>query len=252
MTDTTTFDPVKYLSKVTGSDYLEVKWRLVWLRDRHPDADITTDMVQYDGELGLAIFKAHIAIPGGGSATGYGTETARDFRDFVEKAETKAIGRALAALGFGTQFCSDHDFGASAGRVVDSPVRRSTPVSRGNDAEGTGALPKNTQSQSQIPGLITPPQERLVRALMREKGVTDEAMHATLRVDYDGKDHLEQLTKRDASKYIEQLQAMPAIQEQGVTQEPQKGYEVNQQGYQQVVGVTAAAEPSWLNDGWSN
>ncbi|HKG29607.1 MAG TPA: hypothetical protein VKB01_10775, partial [Thermomicrobiales bacterium] len=37
-------------------------------------------------------------------ATGYGSETASDFPDFIEKAETKAIGRALNALGYGAQF----------------------------------------------------------------------------------------------------------------------------------------------------
>ena len=64
-----------------------------------------------------------VSIPGGGSATGWGSESSGDFRDYLEKAETKAIGRALAALGFGTQFCPDFEFGAAAGRVVDSPVK---------------------------------------------------------------------------------------------------------------------------------
>jgi hypothetical protein len=52
----------------------------------------------------MAIFKATVTVPTGGKATGYGSETASDFPDFIEKAETKAIGRALNALGYGAQF----------------------------------------------------------------------------------------------------------------------------------------------------
>ena len=113
------FDPAKYLSRVNGGDYLEVKWRLVWLRTQHPDAAIETELIAH--EDGVALFRARAAIPRGGSATGYGSESAGDFRDYLEKAETKAIGRALAALGFGTQFCADHEQGEVEEEAPASP-----------------------------------------------------------------------------------------------------------------------------------
>jgi hypothetical protein len=100
------FDPTPYIRQLRGrgggSDYLDVKWRLLWLRKEHPDAEIVTELVQHDPQL--AIFKATVTVPTGGKATGYGSETASDFPDFIEKAETKAIGRALNALGYGAQF----------------------------------------------------------------------------------------------------------------------------------------------------
>ena len=100
------FDPTPYLRQLRGrgggSDYLDVKWRLLWLRKEHPDAEIVTELVQHDPQM--AIFKATVTVPTGGKATGYGSETASDFPDFIEKAETKAIGRALNALGYGAQF----------------------------------------------------------------------------------------------------------------------------------------------------
>src|SRR5918995_1868834 len=102
------FDPTPYLRQLQGrgrgggADYLDVKWRLVWLRKEHPDAEIVTELVQHDPQM--AIFKATVTVPTGGRATGYGSETASDFPDFIEKAETKAIGRALNALGYGAQF----------------------------------------------------------------------------------------------------------------------------------------------------
>ena len=100
------FDPSPYIRQLRGrgggSEYLDVKWRLLWLRKDHPDAGILTELVQYDPQM--AIFKATVTLPTGGVATGYGSETASDFPDFIEKAETKAIGRALNALGYGAQF----------------------------------------------------------------------------------------------------------------------------------------------------
>jgi len=106
---------------VSGKEYLEVKWRLVWLRSEHPDAIIDTELVAHQNNH--AIFKAYVKLPGGGSATGYGSEDSQGFGDYLEKAETKAIGRALAALGYGTQFCGDFDYGAVGGRVVDAPTQ---------------------------------------------------------------------------------------------------------------------------------
>jgi len=102
------FDPTPYLRQLqvpgrgVAADYLDVKWRLLWLRKEHPDAEIVTELVQHDPQM--AIFKATVTVPTGGKATGYGSETASDFPDFIEKAETKAIGRALNALGYGAQF----------------------------------------------------------------------------------------------------------------------------------------------------
>jgi hypothetical protein len=99
------FDPTPYIRQLRGrggGDYLDVKWRLLWLRKEHPDAEIITELVQHDPQM--AIFKATVTVPTGGKATGYGSETASDFPDFIEKAETKAIGRALNALGYGIQF----------------------------------------------------------------------------------------------------------------------------------------------------
>ncbi len=118
--DAAPFDAAKHLSRVNGGDYLEVKWRLVWLRDRHPNAEIATELVSHEGQE--ALFRAAVRIPGGGSATGWGSENAGDFRDYLEKAETKAIGRALAALGFGTQFCADHETGGSVSEDEPAPA----------------------------------------------------------------------------------------------------------------------------------
>jgi hypothetical protein len=128
------FDPTPYLRQLRGrggaQDYLDVKWRLLWLRREHPDAEIVTEHIKIDD--GSAIFRATVTLPAGGKATGYGSETAADFGDYIEKAETKAIGRALNALGYGAQFAEDaEDPAGRAGTASPAPSGRpATPTSR--------------------------------------------------------------------------------------------------------------------------
>jgi hypothetical protein len=132
------FDPTRYLRQLRGrgqaGEYLDVKWRLLWLRTEHPDARIETEHVQI--EPSMAIFKATVTLPTGGSATGYGSETPGDFGDYIEKAETKAIGRALNALGYGAQFVEPGDEEAA-------PAGRPEP--------GRAPLPRQTQSRPAAP-----------------------------------------------------------------------------------------------------
>jgi hypothetical protein len=76
--------------------------------------------VLLDWDKGVCIHRAHVGDGEGGMATGTGTETRKAFEDFVEKSETRAIGRALAALGVGTQFVGEE---LSEGEhVADAPV----------------------------------------------------------------------------------------------------------------------------------
>lgn len=121
------FDPRPYLRTITTdgqqTEYLDVRWRLAWLRTEHPDARITTEHVWLDEDS--AVFRAMVQVPGGGCATGYGSETHDDWHDFIEKAETKAIGRALAAMGYGTQFATDFESDSDVEKpLADSPVSR--------------------------------------------------------------------------------------------------------------------------------
>lgn len=116
------FNPNEHLMPLKGKAYLEVKWRLVWFREDHPDWNIDTALVKHNEEKNSAIFYAKIYDQNGiQKASGYGSESAKDFADYLEKAETKAIGRALAMLGYGTQFAPELEEGE---RIVDAPVER--------------------------------------------------------------------------------------------------------------------------------
>lgn len=115
------FNPNEHMMKLKGKDYLQVAWRLVWFREDHPDWSIDPTIIEMDAEH--AVFKAVISDETGAQkCAGHGSESKRDFGDFIEKAETKAVGRALAMLGYGTQFtAAEFDEGE---RIVDSPVDR--------------------------------------------------------------------------------------------------------------------------------
>jgi hypothetical protein len=109
------------LLNLRGRDYLEVKYRLVWFREDRPDWSIETNFVSANHESACA--RAVIRNEEGRIiATSHKMENIKNFHDFLEKAETGAIGRALALIGYGTQFCADElDEGQ---RIVDAPVQQ--------------------------------------------------------------------------------------------------------------------------------
>jgi hypothetical protein len=108
-----------------GQQYLPVAARLVWFREDHPDWSIETHPLQLDIEGGCVVFQAVVKdAQGRVIATASKMETRDDFADFVEKAETGAIGRALAMCGYGTQFAPELSEGdLESGRIAyaDSP-----------------------------------------------------------------------------------------------------------------------------------
>jgi hypothetical protein len=110
------------LRKGGKPDYLETKWRLAWFResDEHPNGSIMTEVLDKDAPLvkatvydadGRVLASAHAgADDKGGNKVWSGRS--------IEKAETAAVGRALAMAGYGTQFVGDDlDDG-----VADSPA----------------------------------------------------------------------------------------------------------------------------------
>lgn len=114
----TNFKPEDHLMKLKGKDYLEVKFRIKWFRGDYKEGDIKTERLFVNWQDGIAEFKADIFTSEGKHlGTGHGHETKAAFHDFYEKAETIAIGRALAASGYGTVNCNDMD----EGRIVDGP-----------------------------------------------------------------------------------------------------------------------------------
>jgi len=97
---------------------------------------------------GYARFKAVVTDGKGGRATGTKSENAANFPDFCEKAETGAIGRALAGLGYGTQFAPELNEGQ---RLVDSPVSRAGSDSDGSSTDASNSTAQPTDASSAPP-----------------------------------------------------------------------------------------------------
>lgn len=135
-THTTAKGTVLPILNLKGKDYLEVKYRLVWFREDHPTWGIETKPVEMSDKH--AVFNALVRDDSGRVvASGHKHEDRQGFPDFREKAESGAIGRALALIGYGTQFTDDLDEGE---RIVDSPVERQRPVPTGGFTRGIGPV----------------------------------------------------------------------------------------------------------------
>ena len=171
------FSPNEHVMQIKNrggsADYLPVQWRLVWFNEKCPEGKITIvekiidperevekEVMQWNNETrrservvksarGWAYF--HVRVEDGKGKVGEAvkSESAVDFDDYIEKADTGATGRALAKIGYGTQFAPEFD---EQHRIVDAPVERAEN-STGGRLEGgrkaIAAINKNSDSASQ-------------------------------------------------------------------------------------------------------
>ena len=132
-----TFDPMKYMLKLpknkkvtmsngqtrweqTESEYLPVAARIAWFRKDHTYWSIVTEVEQWGDKA--VVMKATIKDSlGAVIATARKKETEAGFPDYIEKAETGAIGRALAMCGYGTLQAPEFD---EQDRLADAPVAK--------------------------------------------------------------------------------------------------------------------------------
>jgi len=136
------------LMNLKGKPYLQVAQRIVWFNEDTERYNIVTEFLSLTEER--AVCKATVQIFNKEGqllrqAQGTKSESKRDFSDFIEKAETGAVGRAITTLGFGTAYAlADLDEGD---RIIDTPVTN-TKLSAVPPpaAESTGAEPSSPSS----------------------------------------------------------------------------------------------------------
>ncbi len=151
----TPFNLKKHLIRIKGGgEYLPVNARVVWFRQDHPDWSITTTLVEYNmnpgpGLIPYAIFQATI-LNAEGNIIAMGTkhENQKGFGDFLEKAETGAIGRALAFSGYGTLFAPELLEGE---RIVDGP-RNQTQEAHGEPERVQNRNPSQNRGTRPVAG----------------------------------------------------------------------------------------------------
>ena len=131
------FNPEEHLITIEDKDgakkkYLEVQWRIVWFRADHGDTwGIVPNLEHLDANAAVA--STEIRDPDGiVVAKGYGRALAVESERYVETACTRATGRALALMGYGTQFA---DSSPRDEIPVDSGVRIVQPTIPGPFAD---------------------------------------------------------------------------------------------------------------------
>jgi hypothetical protein len=170
--DSMTFNPQDHLIDIKNRNgsaiYLPVQWRLVWFREQCPEGTIETEMMHFDPDReteeegyswnqetrrsekivkranGFVVFRAIVTDGKGGKATATKSEKAASFPDYIEKCETGSIGRALAMLGFGTQFTGD-EFDEMP-RIADAPVEHVQAPSHPQNTSRPGTPTNRTAS----------------------------------------------------------------------------------------------------------
>ena len=104
----------------TEADYLPVAARIAWFRKDHPYWTIITKVEKWGDKA--VVMKAIIKdVTGQIIAMARKKETEIGFPDYIEKAETGAIGRALAMCGYGTLQAPEFD---EQERLADMPVEK--------------------------------------------------------------------------------------------------------------------------------
>ena len=125
------FNPAEFTRQLPNDDgsmslYLDVKYRLLWFRLHHPDGKIDSEIVHVDDKSAVVCCRLYAdkkdaadQFVAKSCAQRYATQ--EKFGDrYLEVAETAAMGRVLAAAGYGTQFCGNADLMEDI--IVDAPL----------------------------------------------------------------------------------------------------------------------------------
>lgn len=129
-------DPNLDMMDLKGKDYLVIQKRILWfIRDQRDM--IASGLARYPYTIGevkyreidtvnkCAYFEVVVMDVLGNEYYGEGSETASDFKDYIEKAKTKAVGRALMFGGYTTGRAQELDEGE---RIADAPQARPKPT----------------------------------------------------------------------------------------------------------------------------
>lgn len=140
------------LTNLKGKDYLMVAYRIQWMNEEVENFDIQTELVKVEKDESVVRATVTLMDKNGKvlkKATATKREDSKGFADHLEKAETSAVGRALAMLGFGTQFAiTDLDEGE---RLADSPLQ-SVTKSPEETPKRTSSFRKPTNGATQTAG----------------------------------------------------------------------------------------------------
>lgn len=172
--------------------YLPVRKRVQWLRQTPgPNPGWTIRTTLHEASFapgtphgttrrgGFALVFAEVIDENGRLiATGHGSEWSERFENFIEAAETAAVGRALALAGYGT------DAALEEAHIVDSPTRPTPPPAPANGGPIVVNVEPASLGEVAVGGrskAVTGAQLDAIRKIAREKEIGVRAMARILR-----------------------------------------------------------------------
>ena len=185
------FNPADFVRELKGDDgessaYLDVKYRLLWFRLDHPNGKIVPEIISVDNTSAVVCCKLYLDRSDPADqfiAMSYAQRfaNAEKFGDrFLEIAETAAMGRVLAAAGYGTQFCSSGDM--LSGIIADAPLEL-RDLSEVEDTEGTHPSQQGTVIPAPVPVAPQPAAPIVPQAPSRPEPKTVEELLAVMTLD---------------------------------------------------------------------
>ena len=167
------FEPAAFTRQIPNEDgtmslYLDVKFRLLWFRLRYPNGKLDPEIVDMNDRYAVVSCKVYTDKTDAADqfiakSIAQRFAVREKFGDrYLELAETAAVGRALAAAGFGTQFCTSAD-GTDA--AADAPVDAGTPV-RGEERQNP------VQKQEETPAMTLEEAKNVLVKFGKYKGFT--------------------------------------------------------------------------------
>lgn len=257
------FDVSKYVNKIGGKDYVNVRGRLQLFHqayphdgaERHPH--IEQKIIAANETWACVHTRITITDNDGrvlATSDGIAQEFHKDFADHVEKAATASLGRAFAGIGFGTDDLFDEGMIGGQVAIVDSPrggAQSPTPI-----RASASVLPPSDRTPRVTHGAgdpASPKQFGFLKATARERGISDEDLaaqswHLFEKVIAD-------LTKREMSTFIDTIQGKNPSYPEGVAafsgnnddtgREP--GYSLSSPASEAATGMSSGASRYWTS-----
>jgi hypothetical protein len=178
-------------------EYVDVQQRISRFWGEYPNGRIVTELMSLPDEFERVVFRAQVfkdSMDAAPAVTGWAAEVAggqgANQTSWHENAETSAIGRALANMGYAT---SEKD--RSSREEMDKANRG--PVQPGTAPASQPRHP--TQS-----GMVDPSQLRAIADLWKRSGNADTDISLRMKADF-GKESSDELTAAEAGTFIQAL-----------------------------------------------
>ena len=160
------FNPADFTRQLPNEDgstslYLDVKYRLLWFRLHRPKGKIDTEIIHVDDKSAVVCCKLYEdkADPAdqyvARSCAQRFISTEKFGDRYLEIAETAALGRVLAAAGYGTQFCGSTDMFGDI--IADVPIDLSMMEDdQDNTPDGSSRVMHQVKPTAAAPVASTP------------------------------------------------------------------------------------------------